>query len=167
VCFTVLQILEIFDRHRGMQAQVWASIASLIGVGLGGGLSYLAQLTTQRQALRNEDKRQARELAEARRAEQLRLLREFVETAQRAERAAEDRDSTPEWLVGAKDVMDGLWIQERMIHVLFSSGFHQRARAYVKALNDVLWEETADVSIWDHLRPPKIAFLNAAHRELA
>lgn len=163
----VLHILAIFDTHHGMQAQIWASIASLIGVGLGGGLSYLAQLTTQRQAIRNEDRRQARELAEARRAEQLQLLREFVETAQRAERIAEDRAATPQWFAGAKDVMDGLWIHERMIQMLFSPHLHQRARAYVKALNDVLWEEPADVSIWEHLRAPKTAFLNAAHTELA
>ncbi|MGW3201124.1 hypothetical protein ACWDBD_42555 [Streptomyces sp. NPDC001118] len=78
-----------------MQAQIWASMASLTGVGLGGGLSYLAQLTTQRQALRNEDKRQAKELAEARRAEQLQLLREFVETTQRAERTTEDCVTKP------------------------------------------------------------------------
>ena len=150
-----------------MQAQVWASIASLIGVGLGGGLSYLAQLTTQRQAIRTEDRRQAKELAEARRAEQLQLLREFVETAQQAERTAEDRSTTPEWFARAKDVMDTLWIHERMIHMLFGSDLHQRARAYVKALNDVLWEESADVSMGEHLRTPKIAFLNAAHTELA
>ncbi|MGW1055239.1 hypothetical protein [Streptomyces sp. NPDC002521] len=91
----MLHILAIFDTHRGMQAQIWASMASLTGVGLGGGLSYLAQLTTQRQALRNEDKRQAKELAEARRAEQLQLLREFVETTQRAERTTEDCVTKP------------------------------------------------------------------------
>ena len=153
--------------HRGMQEHIWASIASLIGVGLGGGLSYFAQATTQRQALRNEDTRQAKELAEARRAEQLQLLREFVETVQKAERTAEDRTTTPEWLAGAKDVMDSLWIHERMIHMLFGPDLHQRARAYVKALDDVIWQEPAGVSMWDHLQVPKVAFLDAAHTELA
>jgi hypothetical protein len=54
--------------------QLWAS---LIGVVLGGGMSmsYLAQLTTVRQAARTEDKRQAGQLAEARRAERLDVRR--------------------------------------------------------------------------------------------
>jgi hypothetical protein len=139
----------------------------LIGVGLGGTPSYFSQLTTQRQTLRSEDRRQAKELAEARRREQMKLLREFIETAQRAERTAEDRDAGAEWFASAKDVMDSLWIYERMIHMLFGSGLHQAARAYAKALNDIMWEEPADVSIWYYVQAPKIAFLDAAHSILA
>lgn len=30
-----------------------------------------------------------------------------------------------------------------------------------------MWQEPADVSIWDHLQAPKIAFLDAARAELA
>ncbi|MFI1440539.1 hypothetical protein [Streptomyces fructofermentans] len=149
-----------------MQVQMWASVASLIGVGLGGGLSYLAQLTTQRQVLRSEDRRQAGELAEARRAEQLTLLRTFVETAQRAERTAEDRAATAAWKAVAKDVMDDLWIHERMVHMLFGPRLHERARTYVEALNDVMWQEPVDDTVWDRLRAPKVAFLDAAHSAL-
>src|SRR4051812_43721239 len=116
-----------------MQTQVWVSLASMIGVVLGGGLSYLTQITTQRQTNRNEDKRQAKELAEARRAEQLDHVRQFIQTAQRAERLAEDRDSTPERKTAAKDVLDDLWTCERMIHILFAPTLHERARRYVMA----------------------------------
>src|SRR3954462_8575197 len=100
-----------------MQAQVWVSVASMIGVVLGGGLSYLTQLTTQRQANRNEDLRQNKGLAGARRAEQLALLRQFIEISQRAERLAEDRDGSSEWKTAAKNVMDDLWACERVIHI--------------------------------------------------
>jgi hypothetical protein len=150
-----------------MQAQVWVPAASMIGVVLGGGLSYLTQLTTQRQANRNEDKRQTKALAEARRAEQLDLLRQFIQIAQRAERLAEDRDGSSEWVTAAKNVMDDLWACERVIHILFTPTLHEQARRYVKAANDVLWEEPADVSMWDYLQGPKTNFLDVARAELA
>jgi hypothetical protein len=44
----------ILDTHPFMAADVLVSVASLAGVGLGGGLSYLAQITAQRQAGRTE-----------------------------------------------------------------------------------------------------------------
>ena len=69
-----------------MQTQVWAS---LIGVVLGGGMSDLAQLTTGSQAARSEDRRQALRLAEARRAERLSALREFIQLTQQGIRLAE------------------------------------------------------------------------------
>jgi hypothetical protein len=150
-----------------MQAQVWGPVVSLIGVALGSSVSYLAQLTTQRQTHRSEDKRQARELAEIRRTEQLDLLRQFIQIAQRAERTAEDRHNSPAWHAAAKDVLDDLWINERMFHVLFGrTDLQARARAYVKALNDVIWHNPPDGSMYEYLRGPKIAFLDAAHAEL-
>ncbi|GII27023.1 hypothetical protein [Planotetraspora mira] len=63
--------------------------------------------------------------------------------------------------------MDELWVCERLIHVLFGTVMHERARAYVVAIDDVLWGESAGVSMGDHLRGPKIAFLDAARAELA
>lgn len=150
-----------------MQTQVWVSVVSLTGVLLGSAVSYLAQLTTQRQAHRSEDKRQARELAETRRTEQLDLLRQFIQIAQRAERTAEDRDNGPDWHAAAKDVLDDLWIHERMFHVLFGrTDLHAHARAYVKALNHVIWEHPTDESMYKYLQGPKVAFLDAAHAEL-
>ena len=150
-----------------MQAQVWGPVVSLIGVVLGSGVSYLAQVTTQRQTHRSEDDRQARELAETRRTEQLDLLRQFIRIAQRAERTAEDRQDGPAWHAAAKDVLDDLWISERMFHVLFGrTDLHARARAYVKALNDVIWEDPPGESLHEYLRDPKTAFLDAAHAEL-
>jgi hypothetical protein len=150
-----------------MAADVLVSVASLAGVGLGGGLSYLAQITAQRYAGRTEQWRITAQTAEARRAERLDELRHFITAAQDGERTAEERRATPEWLTTARDVMDELWIRERMIHVLFGTALHEKARAYVVAINDVLWEEPAGVSMWDHLQAPKVAFLDAARAELA
>ncbi|MEV0742796.1 hypothetical protein AB0I51_44350 [Streptomyces sp. NPDC050549] len=70
--------------------QVWASS---IGVVLCGGISYPAQLTTASQAARTEDKRQAVQLAEARRAERLEVLREFIQLTQQGAYAS-PRNST-------------------------------------------------------------------------
>lgn len=153
--------------HRTMQTQVWVSIVSLTGVMLGGGLSYLVQASVQRRADRSDQRRQANERAEARRVEQLELLRQFIRVAQQAERAAEDRDDTPAWKTAALDVVDELWVCERMIHVLFASSLHELARAYVRALDHVLWQEPAEGSMWDYLQGPKVAFLGAARDQMS
>uniref|UniRef100_UPI001ABFD02B hypothetical protein n=1 Tax=Amycolatopsis kentuckyensis TaxID=218823 RepID=UPI001ABFD02B len=99
--------------------------------------------------------------------EQLDLLRQFIRVAQQAERAAEDRKKTPSWKTAALDVVDELWVCERMIHVLFASTLHGLARAYVKALDHVIWQEPGEGSMWDYLRGPKVAFLDAAREELS
>jgi len=150
-----------------MQIQVWVSLLSLIGVVLGGGLSYLAQASAQRRSDRSDQRRRADERAEARRVERLELLRQFIRVAQQAERAAEDRDGTPTWKVSALNIVDELWVCERMIQVLFATPLHDLARAYVLALDHVLWQEQQGVSMWDHLQGPKVAFLAAAREELS
>lgn len=150
-----------------MQIQVWVSLLSLIGVVLGGGLSYLAQASAQRRSDRSDQRRRADERAEARRVERLELLRQFIRVAQQAERAAEDRDGTPTWKVSALNIVDELWVCERMIQVLFATPLHDLARAYVLALDHVLWQEPQGVSMWDHLQGPKVAFLAAAREELS
>ncbi|USX49861.1 hypothetical protein [Lentzea sp. HUAS12] len=149
-----------------MQTQLWVAILSLTGVLLGGGLSSLVQNSVARRVERNDVRRQTAERADARRVERLELLREFIKVAQQAERAAEDRDDTPAWKNSALDVVDELWVCERMIHVLFAPSLHELARAYVKALDHVVWQAPAEGTLWDHLRGPKVAFLDAARTEL-
>ncbi|WP_416959394.1 hypothetical protein [Streptomyces sp. Agncl-13] len=112
--------------------QVWASS---IGVVLGGRISYLAQLTTTRQAARTEDKRQAVQLAEARRAERLQVLQEFIQLTQQGTRLAEERyeapewssGRTPEWLAAERALIESLWVCERMILVLIGPQLYQLA----------------------------------------
>ncbi|MDS0133874.1 MULTISPECIES: hypothetical protein [unclassified Amycolatopsis] len=148
--------------------QVWLAVLSLIGVVLGGGLSYLVQTTVQRRNERSERRRLAAERVEKRREEQLDLLRQFIRVAQQAERAAEDRDDDDDsWKTAALDVVDELWVCERMIHVLFASDLHGLARAYVKALDHVIWQKPGEGTMWDYLRGPKVAFLDAARDELS
>ena len=175
----LLRVSAIPDTYPAMQAQLWVPLMSLLGVGVGGGLSFLTQFTIQRHAARNEERRLSRELSEARRAERLDLLRQFNAAAQQAERTAEERRSapdwsaatTPRWLGAARDVMDTIWICERMIQVLFSASVHERARAYAKAIDHILWEEASAVGstdpMWDYLQGPKAEFLTAVRAELA
>ncbi|MEU6270948.1 hypothetical protein ABZ871_00755 [Streptomyces populi] len=152
--------------------QIWAS---LIGVVLGGSMSYLAQFTTARQAARTEDKRRATQLAEARRAERLDVIREFIQLTQQGIRHAEDRyeasdwasGCTPEWLAAARGIVERLWICERMILVLVGPELHRLAWDYAGAVNHVLWEDLGDPeAAWDHLRGPMNTFLGAAHGKL-
>jgi hypothetical protein len=156
-----------------MQTQVWTS---LLGVLLGGGLSYLAQLTAGRQASRGEDRRQASQLAAARRAERLVLLREFIGLAEDGIRIAEKREdaddweaaATTGWLASARDLVSRLWVCERMIQIQFSDELYEHARAYASAVDQVLWREYdhTDTSMWDHLTQPQIRFLRGARAEI-
>ncbi|KAA0929028.1 MULTISPECIES: hypothetical protein [Streptomyces] len=152
--------------------QLWAS---LIGVVLGGGMSYLAQFTTARQAARTEDKRQATQLAEVRRVERLEVIREFIQLTQEGIRLAEERyeasgwlaGATPEWLAAARALIERLWVCERMILVLTGPELYQLAWEYAGAVNHVLWEDLGGPeAAWDHLRKPMNIFLNAAHQKL-
>jgi hypothetical protein len=150
-----------------VETQIWVSVVSLAGVLLGGGISYLVQASTQRRADRRERDLRVDERSEARRAEQVELLRQFIRLAQQAESAAENRDDSPEWKTGALGIVDELWVSERLIHVFVTPLLHERARTYVKALDHVLWEEPTDGTLWDFLQRPKVAFLDAARAELA
>jgi hypothetical protein len=155
-----------------MQTQVWAS---LVGVVLGGGLSYLAQLTAGRQAARSEDKRQGLQLAEARRVERLAALGDFIQITQEAMRHAEaryeaagwDSGCTPEWIAAARALIDRLWVSERMIMVLFGPTLYQLAWDYASAVARISWE---DFGAYDRanecVRDPQTAFLTAAHSAL-
>jgi hypothetical protein len=152
-----------------MQPEILVSLTSLIGVGLGGALSYLAQLTTQRHTHRREAALQARELAERRRAERLDVLRQFIEATQQAERAAGDKDDSAAWRTAAEEAMDRVWVYERMIFLLFGAALGDRAHAYARALNRALDRTVTEASRWDFVEPlrePKVAFLAAAHEEL-
>jgi hypothetical protein len=158
--------------HRRMQTQVWAS---LIGVVLGGGLSYLAQLTAGRLAARSEDKRQNVQLAEARRIERLAALRDFIQITQEAVRHAEARYDAadwesgcpPEWLTAARAFIDRMLISKRVILILFGPTLDDLAGDYFAAVDHVFWEDLGSYDrVNEHLRGPQNAFLKAAHNAL-
>ncbi|MFI8184765.1 hypothetical protein OG539_05470 [Actinacidiphila glaucinigra] len=157
-----------------MDAQVWTS---LLGVALGGGFSFLAQITAGRQAGRSEARRRQADVAEARRAERLELLQEFIALAQQGVRLAEQREgaggdwetaATAEWRAAALGLIDRMWVCERMIGVVFPADFYRRAWAYGTAVDQVLWREYAhaEVSLHDHVRGAQLAFLEAARAQL-
>ncbi|WUD77671.1 hypothetical protein OG937_41185 [Streptomyces sp. NBC_00510] len=155
-----------------MEAQVWTS---LLGVALGGGFSFPAQITAGRQAGRSEAMRREADVAEARRTERLELLREFIDLAQQAIRLAEQRQdardweaaATSEWRAAALGLIDRLWVCERMIAVVFPAEFYGRAWAYGTAVDQVLWREYAytEVPLHAHVREPQLAFLTAARAQ--
>ncbi|MFF3617216.1 hypothetical protein [Streptomyces sp. NPDC002580] len=150
-----------------MSGQVWVSLTSLGGVALGGMLSYLVQHRTQLSAERAEQHRQQSALSEARRAERLALLEKFVEVAAEAERSAFSRpsefDDTHPWHLKTQDVMNRLWVTERLIRILFPLPVHDAARAYFLDLNRTVWEGLPDgESVRDHLEDNRLAFLDAA-----
>ncbi|MER6746426.1 hypothetical protein [Streptomyces fungicidicus] len=150
-----------------MSGQVWVSLISLGGVVLGGSLSYLVQHRTQLPAERAEQQRQRISLSEARRAERLALLERFVEVAAEAERSAFSRpsewDDTHDWFLTTRDVMNRLWVAERLIRIQFPLPVHDAARAYFLDLNRTVWEGLPDGdSVRDYLEDNRLAFLDAA-----
>jgi hypothetical protein len=150
-----------------MSGQVWGSLISLGGVVLGGSLSYLVQHRTQLSAERAERQRQRTALSEARRGERLALLERFIEVAAQAERAAFGRPSewedTDPWFLTTQDVMNRLWVAERLIRIQFPLPVHDAARAYFLDLNRTVWEGLPDgESVRDYLEDNRLAFLDAA-----
>ncbi|MCI3150457.1 MULTISPECIES: hypothetical protein [Streptomyces] len=150
-----------------MSGQVWVSLISLGGVVLGGLLSYLVQHKTQLSAERAEQQRQQDALSEARRAERLALLERFIEVTAEAERSAFSRPSewedTDAWFLKTQDVMNRLWVAERLIRIQFPLPVHDAARAYFLDLNRTVWEGLPDgESVRDYLENNRLAFLDAA-----
>jgi hypothetical protein len=152
----------------GMSGDVWVAVSSLGGVLLGGGLSFLVQSSAQRSADRAAERRQGHELTEARRAERLGHLQQFVELAAAAERSAFTRPGAwaetedDPWWFRTQDVMNRLWIAERMIRVVFPLPVHDAARAYFLDLNRAVWEGLpAGENLRDFLEAHRLAFLDA------
>ncbi|MEU9549222.1 hypothetical protein AB0D88_09330 [Streptomyces werraensis] len=150
-----------------MSGQVWVSLISLGGVVLGGLLSYLVQHKTQLSAERAEQQRQQDALSEARRAERLALLERFIEVTAEAERSAFSRPSewedTDAWFLKTQDVMNRLWVAERLIRIQFPLPVHDAARAHFLDLNRTVWEGLPDgESVRDYLENNRLAFLDAA-----
>jgi hypothetical protein len=150
-----------------MSGQVWVSLISLSGVVLGGSLSYLVQHRTQLSAERAEQQRQRISVSEARRAERLALLERFIEVGAEAERSAFSRpsewDDTHHWFLTTRDIMNRLWVAERLIRIQFPLSVHDAARAYFLDLNRTVWEGLPDgESVRDFLEGNRLAFLDAA-----
>ncbi|MBD0742240.1 hypothetical protein BG418_12205 [Streptomyces sp. CBMA152] len=150
-----------------MSGQVWVSLISLGGVALGSMLSYLVQHRTQQSAERAEQQRQQIALSETRRAERLTLLERFIEVGAEAERAAFSRpaefDDTHPWHRTTQDVMNRLWVAERLLRIQFPLPVHDAARAYFLDLNRTVWEGLPDgESVRDYLEDNRLAFLDAA-----
>ncbi|MEV6394742.1 hypothetical protein AB0M39_08175 [Streptomyces sp. NPDC051907] len=154
-----------------MAMEVWAPIFSLAGVALGGGLTALSQRAAQRSAERLEERRQAAATSEARRAEQMQAIKDFIACAQDAERAAYGRPEAwgddEDWNSTASGVMTRLWIAERHLVLLGDADLHGPVHTYGRALNQAVWREIGDVEVNEHIEEHKIAFMAAARASLA
>lgn len=155
-----------------MAAQVWAPVLSLVGVLLGSGLTALAQHSTQRSVERLEKRRQITATTEARRAEYLAVVKDFLTCAQEAERAAYRRpepwgDDEEGWMTQAQATMTALWTAERMLMLLCDEALQEPVHAYGRALNQAVWRDIGDTEVNEHLETHKAAFMTAARRSTA
>ncbi|MEU8508563.1 hypothetical protein AB0C40_28405 [Streptomyces brevispora] len=154
-----------------MALEVWTSVLSLTGVALGGGLTALSQRVTQRSAERAEERRLRVATGEARRAEQLQAIKEFIACAQDAERAAYGRPDSwgddDDWRTSAGAAMTTLWVAERHLVLLCHPNLHASVHAYGRALNQAVWREIGDTEVNEHLEEHKAAFMTAARASLS
>jgi hypothetical protein len=150
--------------------ELWTSIASMAGVILGGGLTFITQRTTQRAAERSEERKRQAAVAEARRAEQIQILTDFIRLAHEAEGVAYARpvrwEVADEWYRTARPVIDGLRVAEKSVELLCQSFLQAPTAGYARALNQAVWQERDDVPITERLEPFKSAFFTAARRSL-
>jgi hypothetical protein len=155
-----------------MAGELWVSVFSLAGVLLGGALSALTQRATQGAAERAEERRQAATIGEARRAEQLQAISQFLACAQDAERAAYSRPAPwggdeDGWMTRTQTTMTALWTADRSIVLLCDATLEAPARAYGRALNQAVWREIGDTEVNEYLEEHKNAFISAARATLA
>lgn len=155
-----------------MALEVWTSVLSLTGVALGGGLTALSQRATQRSAERLEERRRRAATDEARRAEQLQAIKDFIACAQEAERAAYGRPDSwggddDGWSGPAATTMTALWVAERHLVLLCDPDLHAPVHAYGRALNQAVWREIGDTEVNEHLEEHKAAFMTAARASLS
>ncbi|MEU9988308.1 hypothetical protein AB0E10_16230 [Streptomyces sp. NPDC048045] len=153
-----------------MAGDLWTPVISMVGVAVGGALTFLTQRTTQRAADQGEERRRAAALAEERRAEQIRTVLEFTRFALEAEGVAHARPSQwevgDEWYRTARPAMDGLRIAENGVQLLCAPGLHAPATAYARALNQAVWQERDEGSLAERLEPFKSEFLAVARGSL-
>ncbi|MFG3041883.1 hypothetical protein ACGFYZ_33790 [Streptomyces sp. NPDC048330] len=154
-----------------MAGELWVPMFSLAGVMLGGALTAFTQRAAQRSADRAEEKRQSAATADARRAEQVQAIQEFLACAQLAERAAYSRPEAwgadeDGWQTGAKEVMTKLWTADRGVALLCDPALEAPARAYGRALNQAVWREIGDLEVNEYLEEHKNAFMTAARASL-
>jgi hypothetical protein len=125
-----------------MAGELWTSIASMVGVLVGGGLTFMTQRATQRAVERVEERKQQSALAEARRSEQIHALLEFIRFAHEAEGVAHARP--PSWEVGddwyrtARPAMDGLRVAEKSVELLCDTSLQAPTASYARALNHAI-----------------------------
>lgn len=154
----------------------WTTLAPLLGVALGGLMSFLVQHSLGRTAERAEVRRSVRERAEARRNERLTHCIDFLAAVQEAERVAVDRyhhnDSDEQWQARAKQVVDRMWVAQKTIHMLCAPEVNEAARDVAFAVQDVVREGPADPGdpqdekIWAQIRPSRRAFLDVVRDHL-
>ncbi|WP_162272712.1 hypothetical protein [Nocardia lijiangensis] len=153
-----------------MQVSLAAALVSLVGVALGGGLTFFSQRQTLRSTRALEDLRQNRQRLEARRLERIGAIEKFLISAQDAERVAvnchDNGESGPEWRKAADQATDSLWIGQKRIEVLCSHELHKAAEAFASASVDAIWKKPPHVKVWDFLQPTRARFLQTARAEL-
>ncbi|GAB3460122.1 hypothetical protein [Actinophytocola sediminis] len=148
-----------------MASEAWTAVASMAGVLVGGGLTFL----TQRMVHRSAERIRAEDLAEARRAEQIRVLTEFIRFAHATEGVAHARPAAwvlgDDWYQTARPAMDGLRIAEQSVELLCPKELIAPAIRYEHALNEAVWQDR-DTPLGDRLTPVKTEFLTAARESL-
>ncbi|MFJ8944071.1 hypothetical protein ACIRG4_12580 [Streptomyces sp. NPDC102395] len=148
----------------------------LIGVVLAGLVSWLAQHSSGRAAERAEERRSARDCAEARRGERLARLVDFLSAAQEVERVAVDHYqhhvSDERWQERARQTVDRTWVSQKTIHMLCPTEVNEAARRLAYAVQNVLREgpddpgEPQDEKIWAAVRPSRREFLDGVREHL-
>jgi hypothetical protein len=153
-----------------MASEWWTPVATMVGVVVGGGLTYATQRTTLRAAERTDERNRRTAVAEARRSEQIQALMDFVRYAQEAEGVAHARpeswDRGDEWYRTARPAVDGLRMARQRIDLVCPASTREPAQTYEHALNQVVWRDHGDQVVADRLQPAKERFIATARDSL-
>ncbi len=125
----------------------------MVGVLIGGGLTFATQRTTQRTAERIEERKRETAKAEARRTEQIEAVIEFIR-------------SGTSWYKTARPAVDGLRVAEKTVELLCDASLRKPAEAYQLALNEAVWKKREAKPLAEVLEHPRKEFLAAARKVL-
>ncbi|KAB1144710.1 hypothetical protein F7R91_20950 [Streptomyces luteolifulvus] len=144
---------------------MWTTLAPLIGVVLGGLMSWLAQHSVGRASKRA-----------ARRDERLTRLIDFLSAVQEAERAVVDRYhnnlADEQWQARARQTIDRVWVTQKTIHMVCEPEVNDAAREVAFTVQKLMREGPVDTQapqdekVWAAVSPSRRAFLDVAHRYL-
>jgi hypothetical protein len=145
----------------------WVTVSStifpLVGVVIGASGSIVAQYLATRVTKQQDG---AKRVADLRR-ERKEAVRDFLDTTQAVERAAEHRFIHGDHGESPGPLTHRMWYSQKCIEIVGTPQLRQATLDYAWRLSEAIYKEVPDdMNVWDFITDRRDPFLEAARREL-